>query len=179
MVIITDANGNPVEIAGSLTLNNVVGSSEGGSGGATIDPTILNTYLPLSAGSSKKLTGTLYADVSGIVVGTSNGANNNLGIMFGSSDSQTRIGGASSGAIGLYATNGIYLKPDVVNDGSGGIKIAVSDISPVITKGLSLGTSSLQWNNLYANAIYQNGKQVANKEEINTKSTVVISEWSK
>lgn len=157
MVIITDSQGNPVEIAGSLTVNNVV---EGGSGGtATIDPSILKGFLPVTAGSSKPLTGVLYAN-EGIYLGSDATANNAKGITFLNTNSQTaRLGFSNSGSFGLYTSGETYLQ--------------TSAIMPVTTNATSLGNSTYQYNNIYGKAIYQNGKQVANKEDVNAKSTII------
>jgi hypothetical protein len=171
MVIITDSQGNPVEIAGSLTVNNVV--EGGGSGGtATIDPSVLNMFLPVTAGSSKPLTGVLYAN-EGIYLGSDATANNAKGITFLNTNSQTaRLGFSNSGSFGLYTSGETYLQ--------------TSAIMPITTNTTSFGNSTYQYNNIYGKAIYQNGKQVANKEEVttlttavNNKSAVIISEWSK
>lgn len=163
MVIITDSQGNPIEIAGSITLQG--GSDSGGSGGgSTIDPTVLEGYLPLSAGSSKPLTGSLYAN-EGIYLGSDSSANNTKGIVFTNPDSQTtKLGFSNSGVFGIYA--------------SGYINISTPGILPVPTNTTSLGTSAYQYKNIYGTTIYQNGKQVANKEDVDTKSTIIWSTWS-
>lgn len=124
----------------------------------------LENYLPLTAGSSKKLTGTLYANDNGIVVGTdSSTANNTKGIVFGE-NGLTKIGASSS--LGLYAERNIYLRPGTETDANAGVQMTRTNFSPTTSGSMSLGTSTNEFNNIYGTTIYQNGKQVANKEDL-------------
>jgi hypothetical protein len=169
MVIITDSQGNPVEIAGSLTVNNVV--EGGGSGGtATIDPSVLNGFLPITAGSSKPLTGSLYAN-EGVYLNTDATANNLKGISFGSSG-YTKIS-ASDTNLGIYSADGIYIRPGMSTDDSAGVLMSRTYLVPTTNKSMSLGTSGYNFNNIYGTTIYQSGKQVANKEDVDAKSTII------
>ena len=120
-------------------------------------------YLPLTAGSSKKLTGTLYADTEGIVVGHSSTANNTMGIVFGTANSNSRIGANSKGALGIYARTELYMRPGVDTDASAGLKMTRTDFSPTTNKSMSLGTSSYNYNNLYATTIYEANTSLINK----------------
>ncbi len=111
-------------------------------------------YLPLSGGSSKPLSGSLYAN-EGIYVGSDSSANNTKGVVFTNPNSQTtKLGFSNGGVFGIYA--------------SGYINLSTPGMLPVPTKTTSLGTSAYQYKNIYGETLYQNGKQVANKEDIPT-----------
>lgn len=172
MVIITDSQGNPVEIAGSLTVNNVV--EGGGSGGtATIDPSVLNGFLPITAGSSKPLTGSLYAN-EGIYLGTDSSSNNTKGVTFLNTNSQTaKIGFDNTGLLGIYSDGSINIRTSYSVDPNYGITINSNSILPYYNSSISLGRSNNQFNKIYGTTIYQDGKQVANKEDVDAKSTII------
>ena len=121
----------------------------------------LSGYLPLAAGTNKKLTGRLYADTAGIVLGNNtNGANHQKALMFGSADSKTRIGADDAGDLGIYATKDLYLRPGVSTDLAAGLKMTRTNFSPTTTKSISLGSSSNMFNDIYGTTIYQNGNKV-------------------
>ena len=124
----------------------------------------LENYLPLTAGSGKKLAGTLYANDNGIVVGKdSSTANNTKGIVFGE-NGLTKIGASSS--LGLYSEKNIYLRPGMETDANAGIALTRTVLYPTTAKSISLGSSSNYFNSIYGTTIYQNGKQVANAEDV-------------
>ena len=172
MVIITDSQGNPVEIAGSLTVNNVV--EGGGSGGtATIDPSVLNGFLPVTAGSSKPLTGGLYAN-EGIYLGADSSSNNTKGITLTNTNSQTaKIGLDNTGLLGIYSDGSINIRTSYSVDPNYGITINSDSILPYYNNSIALGRSNNQFNKIYGRFIYQDNKQVANKEDVDAKSTII------
>ena len=116
----------------------------------------LSGYLPLSAGSDKALTGQLS------VLESSSIWAKDAGIKFGSNQ---YITANANGELGIQVGTGIYFRIGDTNK----LLIRTNEIRPGVNKSLNLGTSSYQWNNIYGNQIYQNGKQVANQEDIPTK----------
>ena len=103
----------------------------------------LENYLPLTAGSSKKLTGDLYLD-------------NNKFIKAYTTASTLR------NLIGVNSSSTIEL-----GDTSANINVkAASAFRPASNNATGLGTSALQWKEIYGTTIYQNGKEVANKEDL-------------
>ena len=118
----------------------------------------LQNYLPLTAGSGKAITGDLY-----VKDGT-----NTKNIYIGSSG---RIRGTDKGGVVISGTgNFMAFRPLGDTNTNGGLQLLSTGFSPQDNKGNSLGTSSLQWNNIYGTTIYQNGKQVANAEDIKVQS---------
>lgn len=108
----------------------------------------LNNYLPLSAGASKKLTGALLSSQN-IILDNSKGfqIRNTAGTaidMLRFNASNQIIMGASSSTYDLVSYCNIRPSSIAVN----------------------LGSSNNSWTNIYGTTIYQNGKQVANKEDV-------------
>ena len=106
---------------------------------------ITNGYLPLTAGANKNLTDSLYL-------------NNNTFIK-----SYTTQAGLRN-LIGVNTSSMIELGDSGANIG---VK-AASNIRPASHNVTGLGTSAAQWKEIYGTTIYQNGKQVANKEDVPT-----------
>lgn len=104
----------------------------------------LENYLPLTAGSSKPLTDVLYVDG---------------GVRIASEKNLSFSGEAvivSSGVLRIGT-------PSNINS----ILVATSDYFIPGTNGTTdLGRDTNRWNNIYGTNIYQNGKQVANKEDL-------------
>ena len=118
------------------------------------------SYLPLTAGSGKRITGNLYLSKSTIM-------NNNIGYQGYDSGGNVKdlIRLASSDTIILGDTNH-----------SGDIA-PYNNIRPVAGKSLKLGTSDNKWSEIHGIAIYQNGKKVANKEDVPTIITLTQAEY--
>jgi hypothetical protein len=125
----------------------------------------LDNYLPLTAGSGKPLTGTLYANKGVTVNSSAISANNTEGIVFAGTDDKTFIGAGTS-SLGIYSKGSMYLRPGTETDTAAGVKITRTDISPTTSGSMSLGTSTNKYNNIYGTTIYQDGKQVANAEDL-------------
>lgn len=103
----------------------------------------LENYLPLSAGIDKKLTGDLYFDNNKFIKGYTT-----------ASTLRNLIGVNTASAIELGDTNAnINVK-------------ASSAFRPATNSAITLGTDTLQWKEIYGTTIYQDGKQVANKEDL-------------
>lgn len=146
------------EIADAMTENQSVVDALETAIGNKANTSDLSNYLPLTAGSGKKLTGVLYANDNGIIVGKdASSANNNKGIVFGE-NGLTKIGASSS--LGIYAERNIYLRPGLETDANAGIALTRTVLYPTTNKAVSLGSSSNYFNNIYGTTIYQNGKQV-------------------
>lgn len=129
----------------------------------------LDSYLPLSAGSSKKLTGVLYVP-SALQTSSENVWTNTKGVNFyDSSTIYGHIGVSDAGILGLEAkgNDGIYFG---INGSTKAI-LNTTTFKPLSNEGLDLGGSSYKWNNIYGKTIYQNGKQVANAEDIPTNTS--------
>ena len=105
----------------------------------------LNNYLPLTAGSSKPLTDVLYAD-SGVRIGSNNYLNFVSEARFITPTKVIRFGSSTAVNSDLLVMTQSYLRPNGNNT--------------------LLGNSSNQWKEIYGTTIYQNGKQVANAEDI-------------
>ena len=127
----------------------------------------LSGYLPLTAGSEKQITGALYVKSSEDSVWS-----NDVGIVF---DSGATIGSLDTGTLGVRAKGSFYIR---INDATE-INIDASSIRPSTKLGSSLGTSSYQWLNLYAQNIYQNGKPVANAENLSAVTDATLSDDNK
>ena len=121
----------------------------------------LNNYLPLTAGEEKTITGNLYVKNSS--------GNGNIIVGNGSC-----LLGASTGNLAISPKAGgiIYLRPQGSTISTGALAIKNGVVYPAINNQVSLGDSSYTFNNIYGTTIYQNGKQVANKEDIPSVPTV-------
>lgn len=121
----------------------------------TPDP--LASYLPLVAGSGSPITGDLY-----IKNGT---AEKNVYIGNGG---QLRVNSGGDIVLSSAAGKGIYLRPQGSNTMTGGIAFTPGAFSPSQTgsNGVSLGTSSLPFVNIYGTTIYQNGVKVATVDDL-------------
>lgn len=120
--------------------------------------------LPQSGGT---MTGTLYGTDGISLTANASSANNAQGITLNNSGYTARISIGSSGGFGIYGDSNVFIRP-FYSEGTGyGVKMTKTDLSPTTNASLSLGTSSsMQYNNIYGKTIYQNGKQVANKEDV-------------
>lgn len=116
--------------------------------------TDLNNYLPLTAGSGKKLTGNLYLTKDTVI--------SNLIHIRGLDSS-----GNAKSLIALSNTNNVWIN----YDNSGATIVGGSSLQPFTAnhKKTNLGTATASFNNIYGTTLYQNGKQVANAEDIPTK----------
>ena len=103
----------------------------------------LENYLPLTAGIDKKLTGDLYVDNNKFIKGyTTELTLRNL--------------------IGVNTASDIEL-----GDINANINVKVSSsFRPATNSAITLGTDTLQWKEIHGTTIYQDGKQVANKEDL-------------
>lgn len=120
--------------------------------------------LPKSGGT---LTGTLYGNSGIELTANASSANNDQGVTLKNSGYTARMSIGSSGGLGIYSDSALFIRP-AYSEGTGyGVKMTKTDMSPTTNASLSLGTSSsMQYNNIYGKTIYQNGKQVANKEDV-------------
>lgn len=137
-------------------------------------------YLPLTAGEGKKITGTLYATSNGIVLGTETiQIPNQKGILFGSLESKTGLSGNASGDIGLFAGNNLYLRTDLKTDAESGIQLTRTVFKPFKSGLISLGTDANRFVEIHGETLYQNGKQVANAENLSAVTDATLSSDSK
>ncbi len=143
-----------VELSTALNLSqyeNKVTSINGKTGDIIdlVEQIDLNNYLPLSAGSTKALTGDLYSEGSIIL-------DNTKGI------SIKDYSGNPFNIFKLNANNQL-----IIGTSSKTYQIAsYMSIRPSSGTSVNLGASNNQWTNIYGKTIYQGGKQVANKEDI-------------
>lgn len=123
-------------------------------------------YLALSGGT---MTGTLCGNGGISLTANVSSANNAQGITLNNGGNTGRISLGNSGGLGIYSDNTMFIRP-AYSEGTGyGVKMTKSDMSPTTNASLSLGTSSsMQYNNIYGKTIYQNGKKVANAEDVPT-----------
>jgi len=142
------------EIADAMASNQSVVSALEQSIGNKANTSDLNNYLPLSAGSGKKLTGNLYLTKDTVI--------SNLIHIRGLDSS-----GNAKSLIALSNTNNVWIN----YDNSGATIVGGSSLQPFTAnhKKTNLGTATASFNNIYGTTIYQNGKQVANAEDIPTK----------
>ena len=103
----------------------------------------LENYLPLTAGIDKKLTGDLYVDNDKFIKGyTTELTLRNL--------------------IGVNTASDVEL-----GDTNANINVkAASAFRPATNNEITLGTDTLQWKEIHGTTIYQDGKQVANKDDL-------------
>lgn len=113
----------------------------------------LENYLPLTAGSGKKLTGNLYLTKDTVI--------SNLIHIRGLDSS-----GNAKSLIALSNTNNVWIN----YDNSGATIVGGSSLQPFTAnhKKTNLGTATASFNNIYGTTIYQDGKRVANAEDIPT-----------
>ena len=139
------------EIADAMASNQSVVSALEQSIGNKANTSDLNNYLPLSAGSGKKLTGNLYLTKDTVI--------SNLIHIRGLDSS-----GNAKSLIALSNTNNVWIN----YDNSGATIVGGSSLQPFTAnhKKTNLGTATASFNNIYGTTIYQDGKQVANKEDI-------------
>lgn len=135
------------EIADAMESNQSVVSALEQSIGNKANTSDLANYLPLTAGSSKPLTDVLYAD-SGVRIGSSNYLNFVNEARFITPSKVIRFGSSTANNSDLLVMTQSYLRPNGNNT--------------------TLGNSNNQWKEIYGTTIYQNGKQVANAEDIPT-----------
>lgn len=106
----------------------------------------------------------------GLTLTSQSSAFNNYGIVFSSGG---KIGGNTSGDLGIYGNN-IYLRPSSTESSSTeGIKISASDISPTTNESVSLGTSSLKYSAIYATNFYGSGANLTSLNASNLSSGTV------
>lgn len=122
---------------------------------ATAAQNTANAALPKAGGT---MTG-------GITLQTTNSAFNDYGIIFNSSGSKVARIGANTADIGIYCLNNIYFRPSCTETqiGSYGMMMQSTDFSPTSNEGMSLGTSSLQFNKIYGKTLYENGTSLGSK----------------
>ncbi len=115
-----------------------------------INQTEFSNYLPLTAGSKKHLTGTLYAD-GGVVIP------NNVPYKSVTSDNKEIT------LFRLAASNAI-----MIGDSSGNYDMATYSLFRPVTGATkaALGSPQYKWNSIHGIEIYQNGEQVANKSDL-------------
>ena len=112
-----------------------------------------SSFLPLTAGTDKKLTGVLAtAGGPGKIWDTSSG------VKFGDG---SYISGDST-SLGLQSTDGVYFRV------AGATRSVINStlLRPSTTETMGLGSSDYKWKEIHGKTIYQGGKQVANKEDI-------------
>jgi hypothetical protein len=112
----------------------------------------LENYLPLTAGSTKPLTNDLY-----ITSKKSLRLGNNAYLMGDDTDGRLTI---SPGKDRI-----LTIRPNPDNS-TGQMHIYGTVFRPGSKDGVQLGTDTAPWSSIYGTTIYQNGKQVANKEDI-------------
>ena len=116
----------------------------------------LKKYLPLTAGSDKKLTGALYFD------------NNKFIRSYTTSSIWENL-------IGINSSDVIELGDIAANID---VKAAIS-FRPAASNATLLGTSESQWREIYGTTIYQNRKQVANADDLSAIIDANLSSDSK
>jgi methyl coenzyme M reductase subunit D len=117
----------------------------------------LANYLPLTAGSDKKLTGPLYPLV------TSSVWTDEPSLTFGEYGT---LAVNTSGEMGLKAKTGVYIR--IGSTTQFGIKSNL--VRPGSNNTINLGNTDYKWKEIHGTTIYQNGKQVANKEDLFSRS---------
>lgn len=116
----------------------------------------LNDYLPLTAGSTKPLTDDLYiASKKSLRLG-------NKAYLIGD-DTDGRL------TISPGKDRILTIRPNPDNS-TGQMHIYGTVFRPGSKDGVQLGADSAPWSSIYGTTIYQDGKQVANKEDIPTAS---------
>lgn len=133
------------EIADAMTENQSVVDALETAIGNKANTSDLSNYLPLTAGSSKPLTDILYAN-NGVRIGSNNYLNFVSEAKFITPTKVIRFGSSTTNNSDLLVMTQSYLRPNGNNT--------------------TLGNSSNQWKEIYGTTIYQNGKQVANAEDI-------------
>lgn len=150
-------------------INVATGSESVTDGSDVLNIVTRDTEQTISA--KKTFTKSIVADV-----GSQSNANNENGlVLLNSSNKKSKISTNTNGDLGLYAYGNFFIRPSTGSSNAYGLKMTSSDFSPTTNKSMSLGTSSYQYNNIYSNAIYQNGKQVANAEDIPTVNNATLT----
>jgi hypothetical protein len=128
------------------------------------DSELKSNYLPLTAGSDKKLTGNLYLTKETIV-------SNHIQIK------GLDTSGNAKGLIGLSNTNNLWIN----YDHSGRTIVGGAAITPFTTYHhvTDLGIETAAFRNIRGKTIYQNGKQVANAEDLSAVTNATLSDDSK
>lgn len=122
-------------------------------------------YLPLAGGT---MTGAI------TFLGNQSSAYNDKGIIF---TKGSRIGENSSGAIGIYAPDKIYLRPSSSTGAStDGIIIDNTGVYPGDTNTETLGTSGAKWSNVYATTFNgaMVGKLTIGNKQYNGSSDITV-----
>ena len=107
----------------------------------------------MSLGQTSYRFGAVYGTVgnfnAGIKVTPGSSALNETGIVF--SGDKSRIGANDSGAIGIYGTNSIYLRPGLDGEFStnNGLVVTGTSVYPGNNNATTLGTSSNTWSKVY------------------------------
>ena len=97
-----------------------------------------NAYLALSGGT---MTG-------GITMTSGSSAFNDVGILFSNGG---RIGGNLTGGLGIYGSNGVYIRPNSTsNAGTDGIEVTANATMPGNNGSENLGDPTRLWNNVFA-----------------------------
>lgn len=98
-----------------------------------------DTKLPLAGGT---MTGAIH------LVGGQSSAYNDKGLIF---TEGSRIGENSSGGLGIYAAERVYIRPSSTSASSGdGIEVSTDGLYPSNNNTETLGDSSHKWKNVYA-----------------------------
>lgn len=141
------------EIADAMESNQSVVSALEQSIGSKANTSDLANYLPLTAGSGKAITGDLY-----VKDGT-----NTKNIYLGKTSRLRDNGGGGF----ILSTNGaMYLRCNGDGGYTTGLVLDGEGFKPQSNNGNSLGISTNRWKEIHGTTIYQNGKQVANAEDI-------------
>lgn len=140
------------------TLNNAIGNKA--------DKSSLNNYLPLTAGSDKKITGDIYMD-------------NSMGSAIYLS--KAKVSAASEGSLILKSPKALYLRPNETQESTDMLGVVFADkvFQPETNNELSLGAQLNQWKEIRGTAIYQNNKQVANADDLSSVTNATLSSDNK
>lgn len=152
-----DTSLNDRTLVDAQWVKSVMAENDGGITEEDIDNKLAG-YLPLSAGKDYVLSGVLYAE---------NGIQ-----MYNSRDiAAKRIDGTIASLLRLAASNDVQIN----SSNSGRTSIGGSATVPAGNGTLDLGATDRPWKDIYGTTIYQNGKQVANKEDIPDTSSLVTT----
>jgi hypothetical protein len=85
----------------------------------------------------------------GLTLSNGSSAYNDKGLLF---THGSRIGENTGGDLGIYAADGLYIKPSSPTESSSaeGIRITSNGLYPCVTNTESLGLSNYKWSNVYA-----------------------------
>ena len=121
------------------------------------DTTLLDNYLPLTAGVDSSLTGDLY-----VKDGTSEKS-----IYLGNGP---QLRANTNGGLIVSSSTGLYFRKTTTGS-TGSVTLQNGQFRPETNNDVTLGSSNIQWKEIYGITIYQDGKQVANKEDLNGLAT--------